>query len=205
MAAKIFNFYPSKGVIAPGADADVVVWDPKATRTISAATHHHAVDFNIFEGMCVHGVADFVLTNGRVVVEEGHVKVVQGMGRFIPNPPHSPYVYDRIVAAEKVRAAREVAVARSDADMDLAARAVLTPKKEEPAPKPASPANLHEAAEELEQPKAAAEEEPKAPEPAQEPEPKKPTPPPQPAAAAALQAPTRVRQPPGGSSSISFF
>jgi len=69
---------------------------PYFCRTISAATHHHAVDFNIFEGMTVHGVAEYVLSNGRVVVDEGQLKVVQGMGRYIPNPPFSPYVYDLV-------------------------------------------------------------------------------------------------------------
>ena len=50
-AAKIFNIYPRKGCIKAGADADVVVWDPEATRTISKDTHHQNIDFNIYEGM----------------------------------------------------------------------------------------------------------------------------------------------------------
>lgn len=49
-AAQIFNMYPRKGIIRVGADADVVVWDPNYKKIISAANHHHKVDFNIFEG-----------------------------------------------------------------------------------------------------------------------------------------------------------
>ena len=62
-----------QGRIAVGSDADIVIWDPDQTRTISAQTHHQAVDFNIFEGMVCHGVPVFVITNGHVVVDNRQV------------------------------------------------------------------------------------------------------------------------------------
>ncbi|VDO06640.1 unnamed protein product [Rodentolepis nana] len=102
-AAKIFNIYPRKGRIDVGCDADIVVWDPQATRTISASSHHQNVDFNIFEGMVCHGVPQIVITNGHVVVEEdGSLKVSQGSGRFVPTPSFSPYVYSKVLARNKV-------------------------------------------------------------------------------------------------------
>lgn len=66
-----------KGVIAPGSDADVVIWNPTAKRVISVKTHHHAVDFNIFEGMEVTGVAEVTISRGEVVWENGELKCVQ--------------------------------------------------------------------------------------------------------------------------------
>ncbi|XP_066903669.1 dihydropyrimidinase isoform X2 [Halyomorpha halys] len=92
-AAKIFNIYPQKGCIAVGSDADIVVWNHRKTRTISAKTHHQATDVNIFEGMVVHGVPEFVIVNGRVCFEEGEVKPVQGFGKFIPTLPFPPFIY----------------------------------------------------------------------------------------------------------------
>ncbi|XP_052213261.1 dihydropyrimidinase-like isoform X4 [Dreissena polymorpha] len=107
-AAKLFNIYPQKGRIAVGSDADIVIWDPKATRTISAKTHHQAVDFNIFEGMVVHGVPVFVISNGHVVVDEGQMRVTQGQGRFIATPCYAEAVYGRIESREVARRPKKV-------------------------------------------------------------------------------------------------
>lgn len=54
-AARAFNIYPRKGSVAPGSDADVIVLDPSVRHVISAATHHSAVDVNVYEGMEVTG------------------------------------------------------------------------------------------------------------------------------------------------------
>ncbi len=90
-AAQIFNIYPRKGVIREGADADLVVWDPSATRTISASTHHQNVDFNIFEGMEVTGIPVVTLSQGEVVYERGEVKAARGRGRYIDRPCFPSY------------------------------------------------------------------------------------------------------------------
>lgn len=134
-AAKIFNIYPQKGriggcifygtfeeepkyhiiyifpnlifysLLAVGSDADLVIWNPQATRTISKDTHHHACDYNIFEGMTVHGVPEFVLVRGRISAENGILRVGEGFGRFIPMAVRPPFVYDIIEG--KVQSADE--------------------------------------------------------------------------------------------------
>lgn len=105
-AAKIFNLYPRKGHIAVGSDADIVIWNPKATRKISQDTHHHNCDFNIFEGMICHGVPETVLVRGRVCVDNGEVRAVKGLGRFLNTPVRPPFIYDvmdgRVDANENV-------------------------------------------------------------------------------------------------------
>ncbi len=72
--AKILNMYPKKGAILVGADADLVVWDPKRKKTISAAKQQSAIDYNVFEGFEVTGLPRFTLTRGQVAVIEDEIK-----------------------------------------------------------------------------------------------------------------------------------
>jgi dihydropyrimidinase len=90
-AAKIFNMFPTKGALVPGADADVVVWDPERTRTISAKTHHQNIDFNIYEGMEVTGNAAIPLSRGMVVWDDGKVSTERGRGRDVKRPCFAPF------------------------------------------------------------------------------------------------------------------
>jgi len=94
-AAQIFNIYPRKGSISVGADADIVVWDPEATKTISAKTHHQKVDYNIFEGMTVRGVASHTISQGKLVWSDGELRLERGAGRYVDRPPFAAY-YDAI-------------------------------------------------------------------------------------------------------------
>ncbi|KAH7701953.1 dihydropyrimidinase [Aphelenchoides avenae] len=92
-AAKIFNLYPRKGRIQVGSDADIVIWNPSGMKTISAKTHHHAGDFNVFEGMEVHGAAEVTVAGGQVVWENGELSAEAGTGQFVPMKPWCDYVY----------------------------------------------------------------------------------------------------------------
>ncbi len=85
-AAQIFNIHPRKGSLDVGADADIVVWDPDGTRTISKDTHHQNIDFNIYEGMQVTGIPAVTLSRGEVVWENGQLSSVRGAGRYVEKP-----------------------------------------------------------------------------------------------------------------------
>lgn len=88
--AKILNCYPKKGAILAGADADLIVWDPNRKKTISAKSQQSAIDYNVFEGHEVTGLPRFVLTRGKVSVEEDAMKHEPGHGKFVAREPNMP-------------------------------------------------------------------------------------------------------------------
>lgn len=88
--ARIFHLYPRKGTIAPGSDADLVIYDPAATGTRSARTHHSKADRNIFEGFKVKGAPARVIANGRIQFDGGKLAVERGAGRFLARRPSGP-------------------------------------------------------------------------------------------------------------------
>jgi dihydropyrimidinase len=81
--ARMFGLAGRKGVVAVGADADLVVYDPTRVHTISAATHHMDVDYSCYEGRQVTGGSDIVLSRGKVIIEDGVYAGSKGDGRFL--------------------------------------------------------------------------------------------------------------------------
>ncbi|SLN57446.1 D-hydantoinase/dihydropyrimidinase [Aquimixticola soesokkakensis] len=86
--AKVLNCYPQKGAVLVGADADLVVWDPEATKTIAADTQVSAIDYNVFEGIEVKGLPKYVLTRGFVAVDQGRLQAQEGHGQFVARDPN---------------------------------------------------------------------------------------------------------------------
>ena len=107
-AAQIFNVYPRKGSVSIGADADLVLWDPAGTRTISAKTHHQNIDFNVFEGMTVTGVPRYTLSQGHIAWADGRLDAVRGAGRYVPRPAFAP-VFKALETRDKAQAPKPVA------------------------------------------------------------------------------------------------
>ncbi|HZS79568.1 MAG TPA: dihydropyrimidinase [Ktedonobacteraceae bacterium] len=83
MPARLFGLFPRKGTIAPGSDADLVIFDPERAYTISAATQHQNVDYTPYEGMHVQGVPETVLLRGRVIVRDGQYVGNKGDGQYL--------------------------------------------------------------------------------------------------------------------------
>ena len=81
--AKLFGLYPRKGTIAPGSDADLVIFDPTKRKTITAADQHSKTDYNLYEGTEVTGDVETVLVRGTVLVDDGELEVEPGFGQFV--------------------------------------------------------------------------------------------------------------------------
>jgi len=117
-AAKLFNIYPRKGLIAVGSDADIIVWDPAAKRTISKTTHWQKIDHNIFEGWTVTGVPAITVVAGNVawealitdgVADWRHGKWLgkQGTGRYVHRTTFGP-AFDNLKAIDRTRERKPV-------------------------------------------------------------------------------------------------
>lgn len=81
--AKMFGMYPRKGTIAPGSDADIVIWDPEVSYTITAKSHHMCVDYSMYEGRTVKGNAETVLSRGEIIIKDNLFKGKPGRGQFL--------------------------------------------------------------------------------------------------------------------------
>lgn len=88
--AKVLNIYPRKGAVLAGSDADLIVLDPAKERTITASGQQSSLDYNVFEGKTVRGLPRYVLSRGRVMVDDGALRCAEGHGAFIARPPAGP-------------------------------------------------------------------------------------------------------------------
>jgi len=88
--ARMFGLAPRKGTLAPGSDADIVIFDPNAERTLSASTHHMRVDYSCYEGLRVRGNPEMVMQRGHVLVSGGLFHGRQGAGQFLERAPFGP-------------------------------------------------------------------------------------------------------------------
>ena len=106
--ARILNLYPRKGALLPGSNADVVIWDPKAEKTISAKTQMSAIDYNVFEGVKVTGLPRTTISRGEVVYDGGQMSAKPGRGKFVARDPF-PAAARALTEWKKVTAVKKIA------------------------------------------------------------------------------------------------
>ena len=86
-SARILNVYPKKGAVAIGSDADLVIWDPTASKTISAKTQVSRIDYNVFEGFRCTGLPRATLSHGAIAWLDGELRAEAGAGKYVPRDP----------------------------------------------------------------------------------------------------------------------
>lgn len=129
--AKMINVYPQKGIIEVGADADLVVWDPEATKTLGKAEHASKNDQSIYEGMKVKGSPEYVLCRGRLVKDQDLFRPMQGFGLYRELEPFNADLYEKIRIQKESQPIR--AVQRTPMDLPMANGAS---EEEMPPPEP---------------------------------------------------------------------
>ena len=84
--ARILNIFPRKGAVAVGSDADVIVWDPKAAKTISAKRQMSRIEYNVFEGYNCVGLPRIVISRGKIAWKDGDARAKAGDGQYVSRP-----------------------------------------------------------------------------------------------------------------------
>jgi dihydropyrimidinase len=84
--ARILNIYPRKGAVREGSDADLVIWDPSATKKITAKKQVSRIDYNVFEGFRCTGAPWITISNGKIAWKDGDLRAERGDGRYIERP-----------------------------------------------------------------------------------------------------------------------
>ena len=115
--AKLLNIFPQKGSVSVGADADIIIWDPNLSKTLTSEEQLSKCDVNIYQDLACTGGPEFVIFKGRMVVDQGTFRPMTGFGEFQPLPPFSPHLYDRLSQSRSQARARPVA--RTEEDMSV--------------------------------------------------------------------------------------
>ena len=84
--ARILNIYPRKGAVAVGSDADLVIWDPARSKTISAKNQVSRIEYNVFEGYTCTGAPRATISGGRIAWMDGDLRAKAGDGRYVERP-----------------------------------------------------------------------------------------------------------------------
>lgn len=91
-AAKIFGIYPNKGVIKPGADADILIWDPEKELEYGVDHSHHRTDHNLYEGFQILGAPEMVILRGKILVDGEAWKGKRGTGKYLKRTPDAEFI-----------------------------------------------------------------------------------------------------------------
>ncbi|HLP57703.1 MAG TPA: dihydropyrimidinase [Candidatus Deferrimicrobium sp.] len=83
MPARIFGLYPRKGALVSGADADILLWDPRAESTISTQTHLQKCDTDIYEGFVTKGKPHLVMSNGQIAYRDNKIELKKNAGHYL--------------------------------------------------------------------------------------------------------------------------